>query len=87
MMHLIDILRLDETYLSLHPSNFKKCSSDEEKERYKKQLYNVFTRRNTHIMNEMLVFQKLYQLYRAKFPIKRSVRSRNLTVSRPVTQK
>jgi hypothetical protein len=51
MRQLIDILHIDEQYMSLHPYNFRRCSSDEEKERYKKQLYNLFMRRNSHIMN------------------------------------
>mgnify|MGYP001022641757 CR=1 FL=1 len=53
MRQLSEALQLDEQYMALHPANFRKCISEEEKERYKKQLYNIFTRRNSHIQDDV----------------------------------
>lgn len=58
MRQLAEALHLDEQYMTLHPTNFRRCTADDEKERYKKQLYNILTRRNTHVQSELLKFQR-----------------------------
>lgn len=85
MRSLLDVLHLDENYSSLHSTNYRRCLSDLEKERYRKQLYNSLSRRNAHIHQEICVYQKVFQAYRARRPSKRRAKTRNASkISRPI---
>lgn len=65
-MMRLDILNIDEPYNQLHLNNFKKCSSDWEKERYRKQLYNILSKKNAHIQSQMNSYEKAYEEYKMR---------------------
>lgn len=84
MRHL-DVLQLDDCYSSLHALNYRRCTSEVERERYRKQFCNLLTRRNTRIHQEICQYQSQFQSFRARRqPTTHVTRSRNSSIGRAI---